>query len=92
MLQCKVATRFGSSFIPGLYISCEAAAAAAAATAGTRKLLDMEGDYSSGDETPPHNDYDYYRRQGDVPSPGVGHWRGCCVVSFFYFQTSHIKF
>ncbi|KAJ0044717.1 hypothetical protein Pint_06640 [Pistacia integerrima] len=65
MLQCKVATRFGSSFSPGLCNST--------ATAGTRKLLNIEDDYNSEDETPPQNDYDYYRRQGDVPSPGVGH-------------------
>lgn len=69
MLQCKEATRFGSSFRPGL-CNCEAATVAASET---RRLLDMEGDYNSKDETPPQNDYDYYRRQGDVPSPGIGH-------------------
>ncbi|XVE86032.1 hypothetical protein DITRI_Ditri18aG0003700 [Diplodiscus trichospermus] len=36
----------------------------------TRKLLDMQ------DSVPSQGDYDYndfYRRQGDVPSPGIGH-------------------
>ena len=39
----------------------------------TRKLLDVQ-DYSG--YVPNPGDYDYngfYRRQGDVPSPGIGH-------------------
>ena len=35
-----------------------------------------EADYGGGsDEAPPHEDYDYdfYRKHGDVPSPGAGH-------------------
>ncbi|CAN8317618.1 unnamed protein product [Cochlearia groenlandica] len=52
---------------------------------GMRKLMvtNLEVDYSSGDyddgessssTSPPMHDYDdIYRRQGDVPSPGIGH-------------------
>ncbi|OMO89996.1 hypothetical protein COLO4_19450 [Corchorus olitorius] len=39
----------------------------------TRKPLDMQ-DYSGYLPSPSDYDYnDFYRRQGDVPSPGVGH-------------------
>ncbi|KAE8733407.1 Potassium transporter 2 isoform 1 [Hibiscus syriacus] len=41
----------------------------------TRELLEMEHDYP-GDVPSIPSDYDYndfYRRQGDVPSPGIGH-------------------
>ncbi|KAK8546054.1 hypothetical protein V6N13_067292 [Hibiscus sabdariffa] len=40
-----------------------------------RKVLEMEQDYP-GDVPSIPSDYDYndfYRRQGDVPSPGIGH-------------------
>ncbi|KAF2296429.1 hypothetical protein GH714_037901 [Hevea brasiliensis] len=37
---------------------------------GAEKHVDMEDD--SGDEAA-QGDYDYYRRYGDVPSPGIGH-------------------
>lgn len=34
-------------------------------------------DYSDGNESPPHEDYgydyDFYRKHGDIPSPGAGH-------------------
>lgn len=46
----------------------------AAAPSYSRKLLGMENDYSGGgNEPPPEDDYGFYRRQGDVPSPGLGH-------------------
>lgn len=64
MFQCKAATRFPAAY----YHLGEAAR--------TQKLLDVAGndDYNFGDQAlPPPNDYDFYRRQGDVPSPGVGH-------------------
>ncbi|GMJ11830.1 hypothetical protein HRI_004852200 [Hibiscus trionum] len=40
-----------------------------------RKVLEIEQDYP-GDVPSIPSDYDYndfYRRQGDVPSPGIGH-------------------
>ncbi|MBA0751249.1 hypothetical protein Gogos_000188 [Gossypium gossypioides] len=43
--------------------------------ARTRKVLEMEQDYPGEVPSIP-SDYDYndfYRRQGDVPSPGIGH-------------------
>lgn len=64
MFQCKAATRF-----PAAYYHLGDAV-------GTQKLLDVAGndDYNFGDQAPPSpDDYDFYRRQGDVPSPGVGH-------------------
>ncbi|KAJ4720213.1 Precursor of CEP15 [Melia azedarach] len=69
MFQCKVAIRFGNSF---------AAPAAChfgeSSSAGKRKLVvDVGNDYDSGNQAPPQDDGDFYRRQGDVPSPGVGH-------------------
>ncbi|KAE8679318.1 Potassium transporter 2 isoform 1 [Hibiscus syriacus] len=44
-------------------------------TKTTRKVLELEQDYP-GDVPSTPSDYDYndfYRRQGDVPSPGIGH-------------------
>ncbi|KAJ7965135.1 putative Transmembrane protein [Quillaja saponaria] len=37
----------------------------------TVKPLDMEEEYP--DPPPDSYDYDFYRKHGDVPSPGVGH-------------------
>ncbi|XWS65607.1 hypothetical protein CRYUN_Cryun05aG0128200 [Craigia yunnanensis] len=65
MFQCKVVTsRFSWS-------TCDSACQMELTR--TRKLLDMQ-DYSG--YVPSSGDYDYndfYRRQGDVPSPGIGH-------------------
>ncbi|OAY46376.1 hypothetical protein MANES_07G139800v8 [Manihot esculenta] len=60
MFQCKVATRIGKDCAPACLVERR----------GTEKHLDMEDD--SGDESG-QGDYDYYRRYGDVPSPGIGH-------------------
>ncbi|OAY38310.1 hypothetical protein MANES_10G004600v8 [Manihot esculenta] len=60
MFQCKVATRIGKDC--GLACQVE--------RRGTKKHVDIEDD--SGDEAG-EGEYDYYRRYGDVPSPGVGH-------------------
>lgn len=40
----------------------------------TRKLMEEDDDYSGGggDDYYDNND-GFYRRQGDVPSPGIGH-------------------
>lgn len=68
MFQCKVATsrRIGK----GCALACNDHVHEAAGTAGsTRKPADME-DYGDGNG---QGDYDYYRRYGDVPSPGIGH-------------------
>lgn len=61
MFHCKEATRIGS----GCAIACHVEAGT-----GKQKHVHMQ-DYS-GDEPGP-GDYDYYRRYGDVPSPGAGH-------------------
>lgn len=39
---------------------------------GLHEALETK-DYGQGDESPPHYDYDFYRKHGDIPSPGVGH-------------------
>lgn len=41
---------------------------------GSHKLIEME-DYGPADKSAPHDDYDYdfYRKHGDIPSPGAGH-------------------
>ncbi|OIW20032.1 hypothetical protein TanjilG_31950 [Lupinus angustifolius] len=41
---------------------------------GLHEALESK-DYGEGDESPPHSDYDYdfYRKHGDIPSPGAGH-------------------
>ncbi|KAK3230090.1 hypothetical protein Dsin_001971 [Dipteronia sinensis] len=46
-----------------------------AETSSSRKLMVLINDYggSGGDYVGPPDDGNYYRRQGDVPSPGVGH-------------------
>ncbi|KAJ6291100.1 hypothetical protein OIU76_023203 [Salix suchowensis] len=58
MFQSKAASRFGTNCL------------ACRVDEGTRtqKLADMEDDSGDG-----NGDYDYYRRYGDVPSPGIGH-------------------
>ncbi|GMY08372.1 hypothetical protein FCV25MIE_03611 [Fagus crenata] len=38
---------------------------------GTRKPLEMEA--KIGEDDAVGDDYDVYRRHGDVPSPGIGH-------------------
>ncbi|KAI4306948.1 hypothetical protein L6164_030185 [Bauhinia variegata] len=45
-----------------------------AATLHEHKHLEMK-DYGQGDEAPPYDDYyhDFYKKHGEVPSPGVGH-------------------
>ncbi|GKU91248.1 hypothetical protein SLEP1_g5148 [Rubroshorea leprosula] len=62
MFQYKVTTRFSRSCSPACHME----------VTRTRKLYVMAQDFGGGDD-----DYDYnnnfYRRQGDVPSPGVGH-------------------
>ncbi|XVE90973.1 hypothetical protein DITRI_Ditri20bG0118500 [Diplodiscus trichospermus] len=67
MFQCKVATssRFSwSTGDPGSQLM---------KLTRTRKLLDLQ-DYSGYVPNPSDYDYnDFYRRQGDVPSPGIGH-------------------
>ena len=46
----------------------------------TNLEVDYSGDYDDGaslaSPSPPVPDYDddIYKRQGDVPSPGIGHW------------------
>ncbi|XVF41227.1 hypothetical protein PTKIN_Ptkin01aG0263600 [Pterospermum kingtungense] len=67
MSQCKVATsRFSWS-------SCGPACQMELTRTRTRKLLEIQ-DYSRYVPSPVDYDYnDFYRRQGDVPSPGVGH-------------------
>ncbi|WRX12431.1 hypothetical protein QQP08_004918 [Theobroma cacao] len=66
MFQCKVASssRFSWSCDPACQMELTR----------TRKLLDMQQKYSGDVPSPADYDYnDFYRRQGDVPSPGVGH-------------------
>lgn len=43
------------------------------------KVTKMEYSDDQGSGTPPPNDdygydYDFYRKHGDIPSPGIGHW------------------
>ncbi len=42
---------------------------------GTRKPLEMEAKIGEdiGEDDAVGDDYDVYRRHGDVPSPGIGH-------------------
>ncbi|EEF41560.1 conserved hypothetical protein [Ricinus communis] len=67
MFQCKlVATRFD--------MDCGVACHAEKRTSKTdQKHVDMEDDSGSDDQGALGGDYDYYRRYGDVPSPGIGH-------------------
>lgn len=41
---------------------------------GSHDPLEMD-EYGQAYVSPPHDDYDYdfYRKHGDIPSPGVGH-------------------
>lgn len=39
---------------------------------GSHDPLEMD-EYDQAFVSPPHDDYDFYRKHGDIPSPGVGH-------------------
>ncbi|GLT74522.1 hypothetical protein SLA2020_463120 [Shorea laevis] len=72
LFQCKVATVFSRSCSsPPCHIKLT--------TTATRKLYAMGGHYSTrsqdedGRDDYNDNNNGFYRRQGDVPSPGVGH-------------------
>ncbi|GLT94597.1 hypothetical protein SLE2022_123280 [Rubroshorea leprosula] len=76
LFHCKVATVFSRSCSsPPCHIKLTAIATATA----TRKLYAMGGHYSTrsqdegGRDDYNDNNNGFYRRQGDVPSPGVGH-------------------
>ncbi|GKU98245.1 hypothetical protein SLEP1_g11274 [Rubroshorea leprosula] len=78
LFQCKVATVFSRSCSsPPCHIKLTATATATATA--TRKLYAMGGHYSTrsqdegGRDDYNDNNNGFYRRQGDVPSPGVGH-------------------
>ncbi|KDP21667.1 hypothetical protein JCGZ_03338 [Jatropha curcas] len=63
MFQCEVASRVGLDC--GLACQVE--------RRGAEKNVKMEEDDSGEEAGEAGGDYDYYRRYGDVPSPGVGH-------------------
>lgn len=65
----------------------------------TNLEVDYSSDYydggssssSSTSPSPPVPDYDdIYRRQGDVPSPGIGHWYMSCLYTHTYIYI-HIR-
>lgn len=58
-----------------------------------RKALEMEDYGDQGDESPPHDDYDYdfYRKHGDIPSPGVGHWGEFWIPPSFSRLYTHTR-
>ncbi|KAI3419522.1 Potassium transporter [Psidium guajava] len=66
--RCAEATRFSHG---GCGSSCYAQEAAENGRHKGDKNLNLEGGDSDGDGG--YADYDFYRKHGDVPSPGMGH-------------------